>query len=82
MTIVPNRKITSQILSRIVIENAGLTFPYAESLAERAELLKFQIQMVAALYRFSKEGKGIGGPITTLTISPEGIITQSAPAYV
>ena len=69
------------VFSRIVRE-ADLTFPYTESLAERAKLLKFQIQTVAALYRFSKEGKGIGGPITTLTISPEGLITQSTPAYV
>ena len=72
----------NSVFSRIVRENADLTFPRAESLTERAELLKFQIQTVAALYRFSKEGKGIGDPTTTLTISSEGIITQSTSAYV
>ena len=60
-----------------IVRNMDLTFPYTESLAERAKLLKFQIQTVAGLYRFSKEGGGIGGAVTTLTISPEGIITYS-----
>lgn len=60
-----------------IVKSIDLTFPYTESLTERAKLLKFQIQTVAGVYRFSKEGKGIGGPVSTLTISPERIITYS-----
>ena len=58
-----------------ILRSIGLTFPYAESVTERAKLLKFQIQTVVGVYQFSKEGKGIGVPITTLTINPERIIT-------
>lgn len=65
------------LFSTFLRDEAGLTFPHATSLAERARLLKFQIHTVAGIYRFSKEGKGIGGPVTTLTISSEGIITYS-----
>jgi len=60
-----------------IAKNTDLTFPYAENLKERAKLLKFQIQTVAGLYRFSKEGGGIGGQITMLTNSPAGIMIYS-----
>jgi hypothetical protein len=60
-----------------IIRTTGLTFPYSRTLADRANFLKFQIQTVEGLYRFSKEGKGIGSPVTTLTISPMGIMTYS-----
>jgi len=60
-----------------IVRSIDLTFPYTESLKERAKLLKFQIQTVVGVYQFSKKGKGIGGPITTLTINPERIMTHS-----
>jgi len=60
-----------------IVKGMDLTFPYAKSLAERANLLKFQINTIEGLYRFSKGGGGIGGPVTTLTINPEGIVTLS-----
>jgi len=63
--------------SRFLGDEAGLTFPYATSLAERANFLKFQIHTVAGIYRFSKGERGIGGPVTTLTISPDRMITYS-----
>jgi hypothetical protein len=60
-----------------IVKTVDLTFPYVDSLAERASLLKFQIQMVAGIYQFSKEGTGIGSPIATLTISRAKSITYS-----
>jgi len=59
-----------------IVHDFGLTFPYAITLYERVNLLKFQIQMIAGLYKFSKEGGGIGEPISLLTISRNGIITH------
>jgi hypothetical protein len=60
-----------------IVKTVDLTFPYAENLVDRANLLKFQIETVVGIYRFSREGRGIGGPITTLTISPKKIITYA-----
>jgi len=60
-----------------IARRAGLTFPHATSLEERAKLLNFHINTVAGVYQFSQEGKGIGGPITRLTITPERIISYS-----
>jgi hypothetical protein len=60
-----------------IVKTIDLTFPWAEHLVDRANLLKFQIETVVGVYTFSKEGKGIGSPITTLTISPRGIMTHS-----
>lgn len=57
-----------------IIRQEGFIFPHAETLEERADLLRFQIQTVAGLYRFSKEGRGIGGSTTTLTIGRNGIV--------
>lgn len=50
-----------------------IAIPYATSLGDRAEWLKFQIQTMAHLYRLGKLLPVIGGEITTLTISPDGI---------
>lgn len=66
----------SSPFSRLV-GSTGLTFPFLETLADRVNLLEFQIQTIAGLYRFSKEGQGIGGPISKLTISPTGVRTYS-----
>jgi hypothetical protein len=60
-----------------IVKTIDLTFPYVDSLEERANLLKFQIQTVAGVHQFSKEGKGIGSPIATLTINPAKIVTYS-----
>lgn len=60
-----------------IVRKFGLTFPYAINLNDRANLLKFQIQMIAGLYKFSKEGEGIGEPINTLIINRDGISAYS-----
>ena len=39
-----------------------------DNIEKRAGLLKFQIETVVGMYRFSKEGGGIATPIHTLTI--------------
>ena len=59
------------------VRSTGLTYPYTQTLDDRVRLLEFQIQTIAGLYRFSKEGGGIGGSITKITISPSGVITQA-----
>jgi len=41
--------------SRIVAQE-GLSFPYADSLEKRGQLLAFQIETIVGIYRFSKEG--------------------------
>lgn len=61
--------------SKMVAET-GLTFPVAESLEKRAQLLAFQIETIVGIYRFSKEGEGISTPIHTLTIDLQGRIRQ------
>lgn len=55
-----------------IVGQEGLTFPYADSLEKRAELLKFQIETVVGIYRFSREGGGIATPVHTLTIDFKG----------
>jgi hypothetical protein len=55
-----------------IVSQTGLTFPYADNLEKRVELLKFQIETVIGIYRFSKEGGGIATPIHTLTINLQG----------
>jgi len=60
-----------------IVRSTGLTYPYTQTLDDRVRLLEFQIQTIAGLYRFSKEGGGIGGSITKITISPSGVITQA-----
>lgn len=54
------------------VHQTGLTFPYADNLEKRVEFLKFQIETVIGIYRFSKEGGGIATPIHTLTIDLQG----------
>ena len=58
-----------------IIKTIGYTFPHVTTLEDKAKFLKFQIQTVEGIYKFSKEGRGIGGPITILTISPSEIIS-------
>jgi hypothetical protein len=58
-----------------IVASTGLTFPYANNLSERTKFLSFQIQTVTGIYRFSKEDRGIGGPITTLSIDQNGMKT-------
>ena len=56
-----------------IVKELGITFPRAMTLEERAKYLKFQIQTIEGIYKFSEKGKGIRGPITTLTITPTEI---------
>ncbi len=60
-----------------IVAKSGLTFPYVKTLTDLVDLLEFQIQTIAGLHKFSKEGGGIGGRITKLTINPTGIVTLS-----
>ena len=47
--------------------------PYPDNLRMRAEYLRFQIVMVSDIYLLSNQVPLIGGPVTTLSISPRGI---------
>ena len=60
-----------------LVAKEGLTFPYADSLEKRGQLLAFQIETIVGIYRFSKEGGGISTPIHTLTIDLQGRIEQN-----
>lgn len=68
------------------IQNStGFRFPFPSSLAARGEFLRFWINIARELYRLSNfrvrvlpqpataGDAGIGGPVSILTISPEGI---------
>lgn len=54
-------------------EKTHIKIPQSNSLEDRAEWLKFQIEMIGGLYKLSNIGPSIGGEISTLTISEEGI---------
>lgn len=72
------------ILSNIQ-NSTGFRFPFPSSLASRGEILRFWINIARELYRLSNfrarvlpqpataGDAGIGGPISVLTISSEGI---------
>jgi hypothetical protein len=51
----------------------GIAIPHSQRLPDRAEYLVFQIRTISGLYRLSNLVPGIGGPISFLTISPDGI---------
>ena len=65
--------------------STGLVFPSPQSLASRGEYLRFWIKTMSEIYRLSNRrvrvlpqdvsagDAGIGGPVTVLTISDEGI---------
>ena len=55
-----------------IVSQMGLTFPYMDSLEKHVDFLKFQIETVIGIYRFSEEGSGIASPIHTLTIDLQG----------
>jgi hypothetical protein len=66
-------------------KTTGLSFPYPESLESRGEYLRFWIKTITEIYRLSNARRrvlpqpvtsgdaSIGGPVTVLTISKEGI---------
>ena len=60
-----------------IVAKEGLSFPYADYLEKRGQLLAFQIETIVGIYRFSKEGRGIATPIHTLTIDLQGRIEQN-----
>lgn len=51
----------------------GIEIPYPMNLNSIAEYLRFQIKTVSEIYRLSNLIPGIGGPVTTLTVSSQGI---------
>lgn len=51
----------------------GIEIPHPLSLDSIAEYLRFQIKTVSEIYKLSNLVPGIGGPVTTLTISEQGI---------
>jgi hypothetical protein len=58
------------------VAELGIIIPHSQELSDRAEYLVFQIRTVSKLYRMSNLVPGIGGGISYLTISPDGIHGQ------
>ena len=54
-------------------KNTHIRIPYSYSLDDRSEWLKFQIETIGGLYKLSNIGPSIGGEISTLTISKDGV---------
>ena len=50
-----------------------IRIPYSTNIEDRAEWLKFQIKMISGLYELSNIGPTIGGNISALTITENGI---------
>lgn len=51
----------------------GIQIPYPLTLDTIVDYLRFQIKTVSEIYKLSNLVPGIGGPVTTLTISEQGI---------
>jgi hypothetical protein len=51
----------------------GIEIPHPLNLNSLAEYLRFQIKTVSEIYKLSNLVPGLGGPVTTLTISEQGI---------
>ncbi|MFE3846181.1 hypothetical protein ACFL1L_04920 [Thermoplasmatota archaeon] len=54
-------------------ENTPIRIPYSYSIEDRIDWLKFQIKMISNLYELSNIGPTIGGNISTLIITQDGI---------
>lgn len=57
----------------IYFPKIGIEIPYPSTLDTRANYLRFQIKLMSELYKISNRKPIIGGQITTLTISSNGI---------
>lgn len=58
---------------KLINKNTPIKIPYSLTLEDRVDWLKFQIKTISGLYELSNIGPTIGGEISTLTISSNGI---------
>lgn len=55
------------------LRQQGFRISFPETLERYAEYLRFQVKLVSDIYRLSNVFPGIGGDVTTLTISSQGL---------